>query len=159
MSMYEPVFLAGEPVPAGKLQALGEWGLWTPALTVISGTDPTLGVGAITDGEWINNGGLITAQFRINFGTSGVAAGSGIYTIDTPVPINASWLTTGSIAIGQAIVRDATGPVIRSRTVRINGASSVVMSADAGANVTDAVPWTWAANDTLNGTFTYRAAA
>lgn len=151
-------FLPGQPLPAGDLQAAaGEWFQWTPVLSVLSGTNPTLGVGGSAVGEWHNNNGLVTAQFDIFFGSSGVAAGSGIYAVSTPVNLTADWDIR--LPVGQVSLWDATGPVVRLRTIRFNTVNSVVMSAEDGSNVTNAVPQTWAAGDHIHGILTYKGEA
>ena len=149
-----PIPLPGETLTAGDLHAFGEWFTWTPALTVLSGTNPVLGSGGSTAGQWHNNAGLVTAQFDVFFGSSGVNPGNGIYALNVPVALDPSW--DPRLIVGQVALWDASGPLQQSRTIRFVTTTRVVFTSEAGANVTQAVPWTWAINDHLHGMFTYR---
>jgi hypothetical protein len=86
-----------------------EWGIYTPAITVpAGGTDPTLGTGAITFGRWTRHGSHATVGLYIAFGSSGEAAGTGIYEISLPAscPVHSDWYTSQEIILGNGIAID-----------------------------------------------------
>jgi len=111
----DPSFLAGETLPADKLQDLGEDDIWTPTLTAAT-ANPTLGSGAVTEGDVHFNGRLYVAQFNITAGT-GAAAGTGTYQIDLPagLTIDAGW--AANVAVGVAELNNSgTGIAMQIRT-------------------------------------------
>lgn len=63
------------------------WVAWTPVLEAVT-TDPTLGSGSSVGGFYTRIGDLIVIRGVILFGTSGASAGSGVYFINSPVPID-----------------------------------------------------------------------
>lgn len=77
------------PIDAAYLNAVnarvaGAFSTWTPVLTAAT-TNPTLGSGSVQDGGYVQIGKLVTAWFHIQFGSSGISAGSGDYRISLPV--------------------------------------------------------------------------
>lgn len=95
--------------PAGTLKVItatnlgvGAWsGSWTPTITATS--DPTLGTGSSSSGEYVQIGKTVIARGNVTFGTSGVAAGSGDYTFSLPVTAKTSgpstWVVVGVIRL------------------------------------------------------------
>lgn len=157
--MPHPTPLPGETLAASTLQAYGTHGIWTPALTA-STTNPTLGTGATQQGSYVINAGLVTIQFTIIFGTSGVAAGSGTYQISSlPFNIDTDWQGAG-MALGQVWITDSSATAFEARTLRTTSspANVLLMSSPTGGSVTNASPWIWAASDSIRGTATYKAA-
>lgn len=104
--MSDPAFLAGETLPADKIQALGTDDVWTPTLTA-SSANPALGTGAVTTGEVHFNGLMYFAVFNITAGTAGTTSGTGTYQIDLPaaLTIDAAW--AANIAVGVAELNDS----------------------------------------------------
>lgn len=153
-----PVVLAGETLPAGKLQAFG--GLetpYTPTLTA-SITSPNLGTGGTAVGSWSQNGSMIDLFVRIDFGSSGVTAGSGDYRISLPtaVPADPDW-SPGDI--GLARLADLSAAARQNRWAVLDTTTRMVIQDSGGGTVTNAVPWTWAATDWIVITARYRLAA
>ena len=86
---------------------------WTPTLTATT-TNPTLGTGSSVSGRLFRQGSMVTVWARIQFGTSGVAAGSGVYIINLPVAAS-TLMPSSSNGSGQSIgsghFRDNGSPV------------------------------------------------
>ena len=76
------------------------WVSWTPGTLLGSVTNPTLGSGATATGEYLRLfGKTIVARANIQFGTSGIAAGSGDYTFPLPfAPLTSGPTTLVAIA-------------------------------------------------------------
>lgn len=152
-----PIYLPGETLPASKVQALGTAvQSFSPALTA-STTNPTLGTGALQEGNWTRNGELCIGRAYIQFGTAGVAAGSGTYFVSAPVQI----ADTGMLKV---IV--GSGQVIDANTLDIRVANFYWLSGDTqrfritvegASDATNAQPWVWAANDQIAYEFSYPA--
>jgi hypothetical protein len=78
------------------------WESWTPTLTAVT-TDPTLGTGSVQEGRFLRMGPTVFARGYIKFGTSGTAAGSGLYRISLPVDC-----ATDTLPVGDGMIRDVT---------------------------------------------------
>lgn len=131
---------------------------WSPTLTATS-SNPTLGSGSAVQGYYIRSGYMVTAWCRIVFGSSGVAGGSGSYIVDLPV---AGATITGSTsnglgqAIGSGFATDSGATSANEAfTVQFRSASAVQFITGTGGAVTEASPFTWAANDVLTFQVTY----
>ncbi len=145
---------AGQILTSDTLNTIGApWESWTPTLTA-STTNPTLGTGNSRTGKYGQVDTLVYGQGQINFGSSGVAAGSGFYFVSLPITA----LTSGQV-IGNFQFYDSSsgnvylGTVISDTTTRgimYYGAPSTV--------VTNSTPFTWAANDFIRYTFQYEGA-
>jgi hypothetical protein len=136
-----------------------------PTLTAVT-TNPTLGTGAALVGRYLRTGNLVTYFFRITFGTSGVASGSGRYRISLPVPAAAT-----AVDVGLGVVRlydSSTGRASMSGRIVVE-ATSIAKVQYVGpqaalgelgflADLTNSTPWTWAENDIIDGFITYEAA-
>lgn len=147
----------GDFLTAAMLNALAEDGVWTPVLSA-SVTPPTMGSGAVLVGSYHRSGREVTVDFDITFGSSGVVAGSGTYRLQGfPYPIGAIAAAQG----GEGSIRivDSSGAVAQMVLPRLENSTQVLLSntAQPTALVTNAVPWTWAAGDSLRGQFTYLA--
>ncbi len=137
------------------------WVAWVPALTA-SGTSPTLGAGSTADGWYIRTGNIVHATFRIIFGTSGTAAGSGTYRISVPVNVANSY---ASAPLGSGWIYDSSG-YDRYLISWTRGGSGAILNGyydqqtagttEAGL-LTQAVPFAWGASDELHGTLIYQA--
>ena len=128
------------------------WASYTPALTG-SVSDPTLGTGSSVVGRWMRLGDLGIVFARINFGTSGTAAGSGNYRISLPFTVGASQIT---IQGGLTILEDnSASDAFSAAGYGIAGqayAQMYLAQATTTGLVTHAVPFAWAANDIIAAT-------
>lgn len=140
--------------PAGL--ATGEWTAWTPALTAAT-TNPTLGAGAITAGRYVRNGKNVTGWGHIKFGTSGAAAGSGLYTISLPVPPKTSSTSTISVGTGQLVDAGTTSTTMVMQ-LWTNETVAHMQAVTNSSQVSNTIPWTWANNDEFIFRFDYEAA-
>jgi hypothetical protein len=155
-------FLPGETLTDDELQDLGLQFTYTPSLTA-STTNPTLGTGGTVTADGILRQGFVKIRFNVLFGSAGVAAGSGTYQLSLPtvlgVPlgIDADWASQHPI--GKARLRDSSVPTIALDwhvVTDLSFADKIVVKNDTGGAVTNAVPWTWAANDTFQGILEYK---
>ena len=149
--MSNPEFLAGQTVPAGKLQDLGEYSTFVPTLTG-SSTNPALGSGGSFSADVHANGRLITVIYTLKFGTGG-GGGSGFYLFPTPTNI---FSASFSWAWGTVLMRDASVPIPRVGIVRNYDVNHMLITcASDDANVNNTTPWTWTVDDEIMGSFTY----
>jgi hypothetical protein len=151
-------FQPGETLADDEIQDLGLRGTYTPTLEA-STTNPTMGTGAVTTGDWHLNNGIVTLRFTIQFGTAGAAAGTGTYriTLPTNLDFDADW--QDNIAIGNVFLNDSSGAAFRCfpcRTSSSNPSTIVMMDPTAGTLVAATSPWTWANNDYLRGSVRYK---
>jgi hypothetical protein len=148
-----PEFLPGETVSASKLQLLGTLDTsWQPTLTAI-GTNPTLGTGAVRTSYIWRNGNAVEVWFNITFGSSGVNAGSGNYYLLLPVmypPIAGFY---NSIAIGEAHLYHPSTD--QHSSVALILASSTLYMTEVATLIHAGYPWTWSANDVIQGHYRY----
>jgi len=151
-----PQFLAGEVIPAAKLQMLGNHGAtWTPTLTATT-TNPTLGTSPTqTSLVWLN-GQHVTLWFQITFGSGAPTAGSGNYTIPLPAQYPA---LSGHIesTLGTVRLVDTSTGAVRLAIATLNLAAQGITMRTTSDNavVTNSAPWTWAAGDVIAGTISY----
>ncbi len=154
--MVTPAFGAGERPSAAKFQLLAQYAEYTPALTAAT-TNPTLGTSPTQTGiVWVT-GQLVTVWFEIVFGTGSPTAGSGFYLVGLPVadyPV-ADLMPLTACGVGK--LRDSSAASERRAIFTLNGARTNVQihSAADDTIVTNAVPWVWAAGDSLSGTVQY----
>lgn len=157
-----PVFLAGQRVPAGKLNKFGtEATLYTPSLEAAT-SNPTLGTSPIQEGMWFRNGELAHVYFYIQFGTGSPTAGTGSYFVTLPTDAPVLDLGLDRFATGEAIMVDSSGgPEAKLATPYWkSGDSTAQMRIGIGETITDvsaSAPWTWAANDYVHGHLVYPA--
>jgi hypothetical protein len=125
---------------------------YTPVLTANTG-NPVLGTGSVVSGRYIlHNGTSCTYWGSIQFGTSGVSAGTGQYFVSLPVAAAAS---TPGPTVGPAIVRDISGSVIQSASAYLFSSATTLSLVYGGNVVTNASPWTWSTQDYLAWSITY----
>lgn len=128
---------------------------YTPTLTA-STSNPTLGTGSSRFG-WYSYipGPCIVFSFHILFGSSGVGAGSGGYSVSLPVTAGTP-TAGGNLAIGSIMLADASAGTFKTGSIfLVNGATTCSMLAEGSALVNNGSPWVWAAGDYLSGTVTY----
>lgn len=81
---------------------------WTPTLTAAT-TNPTLGSGSAVRGQRVVVNGWAHFTLAIVFGTSGVNAGSGTYTVSRPYSAHGSYASFDTI--GDGYIRTPAGTV------------------------------------------------
>ncbi len=150
-----PVFVDGNPATAEMLQALGSAPqVYTPTLTAAT-TSPNLGAGSTVSGLWVQTGYLVMAWFDIQFGTGGsVAAGSGQYRIDLPIPVAAGGLTRMAFGSGRAndnSVGTDLGSSVFACQMLAGDPTKIVMAVEEAVTIAHNAPWTWAASDYITG--------
>ncbi len=141
----------------GAAAANGAWATFTPALTA-STTSPTLGTASTTTGSYRRDGSSVEGDAQITFGTAGVAAGSGTYRVSLPVAA----ARTGAAAnlVGDGWMLDASTNQLVTfvlRTFPGSTTAEIYFTATTNFYATAAVPWTWAASDTIRYRFRYEA--
>ena len=134
------------------------WVTYTPTLTA-STSNPTLGTGSSVSGRYWRDGKFCQVQATVSFGTSGVAAGSGIYRISLPFTASASNQT--AVGTWTGYDSSAAGGVggwcnIAASTAYV----TVVYNSDTffTSSVTNALPWTWAASDSISLSLAFETA-
>lgn len=121
------------------------------------GYAPVVDLGAATtEAQYVRVGRLVTVQFLITF--TGTPS-AGLLRMTTPAPVGLSIWRYG---IGSAIALDGGASGTR-RSLTVVAADTdkvgfIVDSLATNATVTNAVPWAFAATDTVAGTFTYMEA-
>jgi hypothetical protein len=136
-----------------EVDRLKEWGVYTPAITVpAGGTDPTLGTGAVTFGRWTRHGSHATVALYVAFGSSGAAAGTGIYEISLPgaCPVHTDWFTSQEIIVGNGIAIDNSSGTRRAVACKTIAADRIRLESDGLTGpVTEANLIAWANNDVV----------
>jgi hypothetical protein len=130
------------------------WTDWTPTLTAVT-TSPTMGTGAVRTGTYEQVGKRVTARGTVKFGTSGSAAGSGIYEVS--LPVTARSLSPGRQQ-GSATAFSHAGDFVDGTVFIESGATTKARLSIDSTVVTNSFPWTWANGDQLDFTITYEAA-
>lgn len=154
---WSPVYSSWRPLfNTSKLTA------FTPVLTA-STTNPTLGTGSSRVGYYRYIGPkLVWFTVDITFGTSGVNAGSGIYSVSLPLPASASTILHSGNIYG-SINDDSTG----DNNVVSSGISSDLThmtmyfwdpTSISVQTVHNNAPFTWAANDAIQFSGIYEVA-
>lgn len=149
--LYSPAFLGVNPDILARFAGAPSVA-WTPTL-IGSVTDPTLGSGSSAEAEYKIVRGMCHVSVSITFGTSGVSAGSGSYSI-TGLPIapksgRPTWLS------GTARIKDSSTGNINTPHVIINDSGVISLrypfAAPVGADtfVGASSPWTWNTSDRL----------
>lgn len=131
---------------------------YTPVLTVVSGTNPTLGTGSNSQGWYAYlPGGSMQYTFKITFGTSGVNAGSGNYAVSIPVNSGNPFGSSHASSYGSLLVADSSSGAFREGTCFVSSTTlnTLGLIVDGSTIVTNAAPWTWAASDYIAGSIIY----
>lgn len=131
------------------------WTSYTPTLTA-STTNPT---NWTQTGYYMQAGKLVHVKGALTAGAS-MTAGSGTYRI--ALPVNASTTLANALCEGSFYLRDdSTGNARSDVACYVANTAYVQMLYAAGGApgvVSNSVPWTWAASDTIQFAFTYEAA-
>lgn len=137
-----------------------EWTTYTPALTAAT-TSPTLGSGSSAVGRYFKQGRKVTFWARITFGTSGVAAGSGAYRFGLPVNADTTYLERRGMHFE---AQDSSASAYLTHGFASIGASSyahlfygAAFPSGSLSQVSNSVPWTWAASDRIDLWGTYES--
>lgn len=129
-----------------------------PTLTA-TGTSPTIGTGPVLECRWTKEGTLATVAFFVKFGSSGSAAGTGIYELDLPpeLPAAPAWYGAEEYVAGNGVAVDSSTSTTRTVAVKIVGASTIRLEADGLTGpVTESNLIAWGDADVvLSGTITY----
>lgn len=124
----------------------GAWTAYTPTLT--ASTSPTNYTGT---GRYKKVGRILVMNFQFTAGAS-FTAGSGTYGVSTPVPVVVSAITQGSARLYDSSTGNA---ILGARVATFNSSSIVFQTTTTYAgtltNVGNAVPWTWATGDIIDG--------
>lgn len=130
---------------------------YTPAITG-SGGNPNLGTTGTAEGRWTLWGGKwCTYRGAIQWGGTGVTAGSGQYLISLPFTSSPS-IANGVSNVGHIMLRDNSGgPALRTGACYITTSQTTFGMFEATTGlVTATVPWTWGgASDYISWTITY----
>lgn len=127
-------------------------GTWTPTLSAVT-TNPTLGSGSIQQGRYRVSQGWLKAHVYVQFGSSGAAAGSGIYELDLPAGLTL-W-TAAALGIGRWTAYDnnanlaAAGEVAIASTTKVRLSYPATHPTGTPTNVRNSAPWTWANSDNI----------
>lgn len=133
------------PLYAGTASGGAAWTSYTPSNSNITAGNASIGA------AYHRVGRLCTVRYRFTFGTSGTAF--------TGIPEFGLPFTAAATQVGVVTMEDVSGPKIVPGACRVSsGASRFVCfhpgSAGTG-NISDAVPFTWAAGDVLLASITY----
>ena len=129
---------------------------YTPTLTAAT-TNPTLGTGSSVSSRYVRSGGRLVSYWgQVQFGTSGVNAGSGQYFISLPFTAASGG---GFPGIGGCLVRDNSAADLRNGVSYISPSSTTLSLVASDSTVSSTFPWAWAASDYLAWWITYEVAA
>lgn len=162
-----PIGAAGRVLRVNSGATAPEWSAgvqsWTPTLQAVT-TNPTLGSGSATDGQYVVTDGWCHYWARWRFGTSGVAGGTGVYFFALPVTPHASLVASDTTyegsTIGHGGARDnsATGSSTTCR-IQLSAAGTGYMHSAVGVTFwSPTAPWTWAASDRISISGSYPVA-
>lgn len=126
----------------------------TPVLGA-STTAPTLGTGSSVAGTHAQVGQWVSGTGVINFGTSGVVAGSGSYTISLPVAAVASEVANGGIVGFGTFFDSSAGRFYGYHMRLVTSTTARLVELSAGTFFTNASPVAPAVSDVYNYTFGY----
>jgi hypothetical protein len=133
------------------------WISYTPSLTS-SGTTPTLGTGSVATGKYKKIGKTVFGWAKIQFGSSGVSAGTGIYRISLPI-VAAS---ADDQVCGAGILQDSSANTAYTLVPHIPNTGYVQLYQHQTSGATQVVfndnPINIAASDRLMIHFTYEVA-
>jgi hypothetical protein len=125
--------------------------------TLSASTPPTMGTGAVRSGHYVvMPGASVAYTFFIQFGNSGVAAGTGQYTVTLPITAAVPGGSGVFPAIGTIIALDTSASTILAGSCYVPGSNPSVVSLILNtAAATNTLPWVWAAGDYIAGTIVY----
>ena len=130
---------------------------WTPVLTAAT-TSPTLGTGGGggASGRYAQDGKRVEGDAVLQFGTTGVAAGSGSYTVSLPV---AAATTLPFAVLGTWYAYDSSVGTLTTGVLSRNSSTLGQFIAQKTEGVMSHIsPWAWATGDVIIVHFSYEAA-
>lgn len=132
-------------------------GTYTPTLTC-SSVNPTIGTGGFVEGKYIRLWPrMVFTYFRINFGTTGFAAGTGFYRMTIPFAFDATMKAvdnTRPIPVGKCVYNDANSILLSSvLLVNYEGNNDVVTFVPTAGSLLNATAIQ--ASDQISGYFMY----
>lgn len=136
------------------------WQTYTPVLTATT-TNPTLGTGSTASARYQRQYNLVTYQGIVQFGTAGVAAGTGDYRLSLPVTAQTG-IISRRVGIMNAYDSSAahtcltTAYLVSSTTVGFLFSNTWPLGNQNYIGASQ--PMTWAASDQIEFTITYEAA-
>lgn len=136
-----------------------DWKTFTPTLTSGSGT-PNIGSTGVYTGSYTQIGTSVLARWKIQWGGSGIASGTGAYFIALPLPAATAQV---GLTIGNGYTYDASTAYLTAFTIYADTATKMALlyntTLNAGYAVLGAgVPWTFAGSDYVEGAIQYEAA-
>lgn len=138
----------------------GAMTLYTPALTG-SVTNPTLGTGGIIQGKWSRLAGRqVRVEYYVKFGTSGTAAGNGIYWVSLPFPAAPALRNSAPRGLGWGF--NAVGNLTYAGVELVGPPWDRVEHREFSAGLTvfgDTTPFVWGPNMEIHGSLIYEAAS
>jgi hypothetical protein len=148
----DPIFLAGERLPAGRLQKLGGEDTAYSSPIDAATTDPTIGAGGIQAGVYYRRGDLCFFQVNTIWGGAGLNAGVGAYSMPLPVDLQ---VPTGlnNTMVAKGWYYDTSAGVLGSVFLQhvsgdpANRARMLTTGATVGMGPTN--PIAWAVGDTI----------
>ena len=154
-------FVAGNVLTAAQMNGIGEWTSYTPVLTATT-TNPTLGIGSSSVGNYARVQDYIVYRFSVSFGTSGTNAGSGNYKISLPVTANQFGAYFTQVA-GQTCFFDLSTGLFYFMNAWLESTTNLTLLYQNGANgtalnVSSTAPVVPTVGDTMSGLVIYRAA-
>lgn len=130
------VWVVTDPGPpiVGKWVELDRWKDWTSFMPTLTATtsNPTLGTGPVQFGRWCQEGSKAIVAYFFKFGSSGAAAGSGIYELSLPteLPAHPDWYGAEEVIAGNGIAIDSSTGIRRAVAVKIVAADKIRLEAD-----------------------------
>lgn len=138
-------------------------GVYTPAITAASG-GLVLGTGNAVGGRYtLRNGNWCDCQGLIKWGSTGLAAGTGSYSITLPFN-RANTLTAGDVPLGTCRVLDSSVPAAYLGVPFGSAAASTMQILMGGtpsvgpSQMAPTIPMAWATNDVIAWNITYEIA-
>lgn len=159
----------GTAVEAIETELVGAYDSYTPTLTAAT-TDPTLGTASSAVGYYKQIGRMVHGYAHITFGSSGAAAGAGLYGLLLPVepvdrtqPIGIGYVFDYDDSLRFVVCSAAISPPLWAASTR-KAVLLITNPATEGFSTGDnpvgaANPWTWAEQDQVVIKFDYEALA
>lgn len=127
----------------------GATATYTPTWTGTGGT-PSVGDGTLSAEYTVGGGGLVTATFKLTFGSTTDVTGITVWNFTLPVTA-ANTLYTG------VVYALDTGTANHIGIAQMSSTTTIRFIGEATSAYGETIPHSWAAGDTLQATITYRA--
>jgi hypothetical protein len=152
-------YAAGDELPADDVNEIitPGWTTYNPTWTASSGS-VSLGTGGTLTGRYRridtgpSLGDLVIFEFQLTAGTGATfGTGSWLFTVPFTATALAVAMTAGSCRLSD------TGTVSKCAVISFSSTTQILIDSPTGV-VTNTVPHTWAATDTVKGQITYEPA-